>query len=88
MASRKQFSFIIALIFGFILASSFANAARTIDALVPQDDWSCQFLSDVPSCTNDKECADQCERHKFHKGGSCLVIPFVPDQTSHCCCYN
>ncbi|KAI3902397.1 hypothetical protein MKW92_049591 [Papaver armeniacum] len=88
MTSLKQFSF-SALIFSFILASSFADAARTINAVVPQGDWSCQFLSDVPtSCTNNKECADQCERHKFHKGGSCLVIPFVPDQTPHCCCYN
>ncbi|RZC64038.1 hypothetical protein C5167_025810 [Papaver somniferum] len=85
MASLKQFS-IIALIFGFILVSSFANAARTIDGvLVPQEDGDCHYLG---PCRNRAGCSAQCRKQFYGEGGICM-----PDSTGgslalRCCCIN
>ncbi|KAI3986317.1 hypothetical protein MKX01_002162 [Papaver californicum] len=88
MTSLKQFS-LVALIFGFILVSSFTNAARTIEAVMPQEGGSCHPMLDIPTtCTHNEECTDQCEKQNFHKGGFCLPNPFDPLGPFRCCCYN
>ncbi|KAI3986316.1 hypothetical protein MKX01_002161 [Papaver californicum] len=87
MASLKQFS-LIALILGFILVSSFANAARTTDEVIPEGGGSCDILVDTHiECTHSEECTDQCERQGYHKGGFCLSMDYDLDGTHICCCY-
>ncbi|KAI3981938.1 hypothetical protein MKX01_018844 [Papaver californicum] len=77
MASLKRF-YLIAFIFGFILVSLFANAARTSGLIL-----------DIPStCTHNEECTDQCDKQSFHKGGFCLPNPLDPLGPFRCCCYD
>ncbi|KAI3843781.1 hypothetical protein MKX03_017978 [Papaver bracteatum] len=90
MASLKWFSLthvVIALIFGFILISSLADAGRTIDGVVPQDrvpNINCRILRDV--CNQSKECTSQCKYQSFNDG-TCIPYRLDPLGNKHCCCY-
>ncbi|KAI3899804.1 hypothetical protein MKW92_006262 [Papaver armeniacum] len=86
MASLKQFSIthvVIALIFGVILASSFANA----DGVSQPDNArniNCLRLTDV--CTGRNDCTSKCEQHSFHQA---ICTPLRSDLfgNKYCCCY-
>ncbi|MCL7035687.1 hypothetical protein MKW94_012144 [Papaver nudicaule] len=88
MASFKQSS-LVGLIFCLILVSSFVNAARTIDGVLPQaDDGECHYLG---SCTDKADCTSQCDKQpKYYPAGICIPDPVprgsgVP-QGLRCCC--
>ncbi|KAI3903737.1 hypothetical protein MKW92_030590 [Papaver armeniacum] len=86
MASLKHF--FVALIFGFNLVSSFANAARTADVVMREDVRSCHMLLDIPkTCSHSEECTDQCKKQNFHNGGICFPNPYDRSEPDRCCCY-
>ncbi|MCL7043550.1 hypothetical protein MKW94_000650 [Papaver nudicaule] len=86
MASSKKLSIthlVIALISGFMLISSFVNAGRAFDRVLPRDYTDdCNFLS---VCKDGSDCTSQCEQQNFHDGGRCIDDPNVP-QGLYCCC--
>ncbi|KAI3991939.1 hypothetical protein MKX01_012884 [Papaver californicum] len=87
MACLKHFSLthvVIALIFCFVLVSSFTNAGRTIDGVVPQDRVFCHMLTDV--CNGSDDCTSKCEQFSFHEA-LCTPSPEDPLGDKHCCCY-
>ncbi|KAI3958767.1 hypothetical protein MKX01_023443 [Papaver californicum] len=84
MASFRQFP-LIALIFGFILVSSFVNAARITDGSLPH--WDCAPLVDEP-CLHDEGCAMTCYQQKFGYAPGRCVGPKDPSGFGHCCCVN
>ncbi|KAI3903558.1 hypothetical protein MKW98_032212 [Papaver atlanticum] len=84
MGSLKHIS-LFALTFGFILASSFANAGRVTDGFVPHDPLAdCHMLDYV--CNNRNDCFGPCGK-EYYPPKDCVALPTDPSGPHHCCCH-
>ncbi|MCL7038644.1 hypothetical protein MKW94_002308 [Papaver nudicaule] len=83
MPHLKQLS-LIALIFSFIFVSSIANAGRTTDGVVLQDNpgGPCIWLDGT--CNDNQECDSQCDQSSYNQGGTCKIRGGQGPR--HCCC--
>ncbi|KAI3959277.1 hypothetical protein MKW98_018867 [Papaver atlanticum] len=90
MASLKQFSLtyvVIALIFGVILASSLANAGRTIDGELQHDNartFKCRATNQV--CNGSADCTPRCSQLGLRQA-TCTPFRSDPFGDKYCCCY-
>ncbi|RZC52811.1 hypothetical protein C5167_021235 [Papaver somniferum] len=90
MASLKRFSLtyvVIALIFGVILASSLANAGRTIDGELQQDiagTFKCRGTAHI--CNGSGDCATKCSQLGFRQA-ICTPLKSYFFGDKYCCCY-
>ncbi|RZC49591.1 hypothetical protein C5167_018017 [Papaver somniferum] len=88
MASLKLFSLthvVIALIFGVILASSLANAGRTIDGELQQDNAR-TFKCTNQVCNGGDDCTTKCSQFGLHQT-TCTPFRSDPLGDKYCCCY-
>ncbi|MCL7044429.1 hypothetical protein MKW94_022718 [Papaver nudicaule] len=82
----KQF-FLIALIFGFVLVSSFANAARVTRAHDPLPPGLSCHKTDYICGGPDADCAFPCYQYYHYSPGRCeAASPSDPTGTRYCCC--